>query len=122
VRQWFNPTIAHQHYCTSEHVFGWAARDCKTISRQRCTLIGVRSTECAELVAVEVCRQCQASGRRDITATMIERVLHQLQAHRPDCRCGLCEAAAKESADQVYRVVSSWQRSTSRRRVARMTR
>jgi hypothetical protein len=72
----------------------------------------VRAAE--EAIAVEVCRQCAASGR-DVTVPTIERVLQQLQAHRPACGCGLCAAAATVSADGVFGVVSSWQRSVRRR-------
>jgi hypothetical protein len=73
------------------------------------------TTECAELVAVEVCLQAQDSGR-EITMNMIERALQQFRAHQPACRCRVCEAAAMVSAADVYLVVSSWPRRPPRRR------
>ena len=74
-----------------------------------------RAAEAVEAIGVEVCRQCAASGR-DVTVPTIERVLRQLQAHRPGCGCGLCAAAASVSADRVFDVVASWERSVRRRR------
>ena len=52
------------------------------LNRNGATLTPVRATEATELVAVEVCRQSEDSGQ-DISVGMVERVLHQLQAHRP---------------------------------------
>jgi hypothetical protein len=69
----------------------------------------VRAADATELVALEIFRQCESS-RQPVTISMIERALHQLRAHRHDCRCGLCTAAAQASADAVYRVAMMWQR------------
>src|SRR6476469_10222413 len=71
--------------------------------------------------AVEVFRQAESSGQL-VTMSMINRAVEQLQGHRPSCRCGLCEAAAKVAADRVYHVAASWQAQiavTQRRRATR---
>ena len=65
-------------------------------------------------------RPSECSGQ-PLTMSMIERALHRLRAQRPSCRCGLCEAAAKVSADRVYRAATTWQRGRWPRPWARMT-
>jgi hypothetical protein len=82
---------------------------CDTLVTPRSvTLITVPAVECAEIVALEIFRQCESSGQ-PLTMPMIERALHQLRAHRHDCGCGLCAAAAQASADAVYQVATMWQ-------------
>jgi hypothetical protein len=58
-----------------------------------------------------VFRQAESSGQL-VSMNMINRVLEQLQGHRPSCKCGLCgEMVAKAKADRVFRTASVWQRS-----------
>jgi len=72
----------------------------------------VRAADAVEAIAVEIFRQCECSGQ-PVSMPLINRVLEQLRSHRPSCRCGLCEAAAKVKADRVYRTAQVWHRSVN---------
>ena len=68
----------------------------------------VRVTECAELIVIDVFNAADKTGEQ-ITLGMVETRLAELLAHKPGCRCGRCEAAAKVRAAHVYRIASAWQ-------------
>jgi hypothetical protein len=58
------------------------------------------------LVSLDVFKR--ADGR-PITLAMVERRLSELLAHRPGCRCGLCEAAGRVRPYYVYLTAVAWQ-------------
>ena len=60
----------------------------------------MRAAHATEAIAAEIYRQCECSGQ-PVTMSVINRALNQLRSHRPACKCGLCEAAAKVKADRV---------------------
>jgi len=93
----------------------------RQLNRGGATLSTVRAAHAVEAIAAEVVQQAECSHQL-VTMSVINRVLEQLRAHRPTCRCGLCgEAAEKAKAAAVFRTASIWQRQVSATR-ARATR
>jgi hypothetical protein len=81
----------------------------------------LRAADAVGAIAVEVFSQCELSGQ-PVTMSVINRALEQSRAHRPSCKCGLCdETVAKARADRVFVTASIWQRSVTatRARAAR---
>jgi hypothetical protein len=69
----------------------------------------VRASHAIEAIAAEVFRQCECSGQL-VSMPVIHRVLEQLRAHRPTCRCGLCGetvAKAKPAEPQIAQLFNA---------------
>ena len=65
------------------------------------------STECAEIIALDIYRRAEESGEH-ITLGIVEARLAELAA-RPEGHCGLCVAARRTTPLKVYWCAASWQ-------------
>ena len=63
----------------------------------------------AEVLALDMLHD---AGGQHVTRADVEHHRGRLAAHRSDCSCWRCEAAAKASIDRVYWCLRDWRRTT----------
>jgi hypothetical protein len=69
----------------------------------------MRIADADNLIAIDCFNAAQSAGE-PVTTTLVRRVIGELLAHRTECECGHCEAAAIARIGDVCDIASNWQR------------